>query len=130
MSDPAPKPCETCPAALEPAELISDGTCRNRRFYDLAILALVSLNLVATILFGVLGLVDDDEPKPDPKPSPTSSPTPGTPEPSSPPTGGSGGPTGEPTSPGEPTPSDPGGSGGGCSIFDPECGSTSGGEGG
>ncbi|WP_108934691.1 hypothetical protein [Streptomyces ardesiacus] len=121
MSDPAPKTCDACPIALEPAELISDGTCRTRRFYDLAIVALVSLNLIVTCVFGVLGLVDDES-KPDPKPSPTSSPTPGIPEPSSPPTGG-GEPTGEPTASGEPTPSAPDG----CNIFDPECGSTTGG---
>ncbi|MFD7501578.1 hypothetical protein [Streptomyces sp. NPDC059850] len=119
MSDPAPKPaCSSpCPAALEPAEPISHGTCRPRLFYDRTILALLVVNVILTVVFGVLGAVrDDSSTVPGPKPSPTATPTPDDP-----------GPSDGPTSPSEPTPTpsmpaDP--TDGGCNIFDPECSST------
>ncbi|MBZ6253552.1 hypothetical protein KVH27_34960 [Streptomyces olivaceus] len=120
MSDPAPKPCDACPAALEPAELISDGTCRTRLLYHRVLLVLVALNLIGTCVFGVLGIVGNDS-STKPKPAPSSSPTPGDPEPSSPATGANGGTWGPPSS-GDPTPSNPDG----CNFFNPECGATAG----
>ncbi|MEU2969029.1 hypothetical protein ABZ687_29130 [Streptomyces ardesiacus] len=113
MSDPAPNPaCSSCPAALEPAELISNCSSCRMRPHEWVLLVLVSLNLIVTCVFGVLSIVrDDTATSPAPKPSPTSTPTPGDPEPSSPPTGGGETPTSAPTGPGE-TPSDPRGSGG------------------
>ncbi|MBK3639523.1 hypothetical protein [Streptomyces sp. MBT33] len=115
MSDPAPTlACSSCPAALEPAELISDGTCRTRLFYDRAILTLLVVNVILTVMFGVLGTVRHGS-STDPKPSPTATATPPPDDP-----GSSGGPTSGP----EPTPTlsmpaDP--TDGGCNIFDPEC---------
>lgn len=95
MSEPA---CSSCPIPLEPAELISDGTCcRARSRFQYVLLVLVVLNLVATVAFGVLGLVEDGSSSaPSPTPTPTSAP-PTTPAPN---------PTAEPTR-------DPGGSNGG-----------------
>ncbi|MFF4543677.1 hypothetical protein ACFY1J_05430 [Streptomyces sp. NPDC001406] len=120
MSDPAP--CSSpCSAALDPAELISDGTCRTCVRYSRAILALLLVNLLVTVVFGVLGVVrDGSSAKSDPKPSPTAT---RTPSPSAPtPSGGStsGGSTPTPTMPSDPTD-------GACNIFDPECPGTTGG---
>ncbi|MDX2554730.1 hypothetical protein [Streptomyces stelliscabiei] len=124
MSEPAPKPaCSSpCPAELEPAELISDGNCRTCIRYSRAILVLLVVNLLATVVFGVLGAVRDDSTEPGPKPSPTATatPSPSDPDPSGGPTAT---PPPEPT-PTAPMPSDP--SDGGCNIFDPECSSTGG----
>ncbi|WP_411147431.1 hypothetical protein [Streptomyces sp. A30] len=117
MSDPAPKPaCSSpCPAALESTELVSDGTCLR---YNRAILVLLVVNLLVSVVVGVLGAVLDDSTEPGPKPSPAAT---ATPSPSDP--GPSGGPpsTPEPTPPLPPDPTD-----GGCNIFDPECSSTGG----
>lgn len=120
MSDPA---CSSCPVAeLEPAALISDGTCcRARARFQRVLLVLVVLNLVAVVLFGVLYLVEDDSSStPSPTPTPTSAPptTAATAEPTSEPGGLESGPTPAPTN---------GGSGGCGSIFDPECAGASGG---
>lgn len=124
VSEPAPKPaCSSpCPAELEPAELISDGNCRTCIRYSRAILVLLVVNLLATVVFGVLGAVRDDSTEPGPKPSPTATatPSPSDPDPSGGPTAT---PPPEPT-PTAPMPSDP--SDGGCNIFDPECSSTGG----
>lgn len=124
MSDPAP--CSSpCPAALEPAELISDGTCRTCVRYSRAILALLLVNLLVAVVFGVLGVVrDDSSTKPAPKPSPTATatPSPSAPDPSGDPTSGGSTPTPMPTPTMPPDPTD-----GSCNIFDPECPGTSGG---
>ncbi|MEU3640902.1 hypothetical protein AB0H23_32350 [Streptomyces albogriseolus] len=109
MSDPA---CSSCPVGeLEPAELISDGTCCRActRFQGI-LLVLIVLNLVATVAFGVLGLV-------------------ATAEPTSEPGGLNGGSESGGTTPAPSSPTD-GGSGGCGNIFDPECSGTSGGIGG
>lgn len=117
MSD---SPCSSCPAGLEP---VTEGCAARCVRYNRVILALLVLNLLVTITFGVLGAVDDrgHSTKPDPKPSATAtpSPTPTAPEPSSGPTSD---PRPTPTMPPDPT-------GGACNIFDPECdsGSTTGG---
>ncbi|MET7573345.1 hypothetical protein ABZT04_33345 [Streptomyces sp. NPDC005492] len=115
MSVPAPKaPCSSpCTTALEPAELISDGTCRPCVRYSRAILALLLVNLLVTVVFGVLGVRDGSSTKPDPKPSPTAT---ATPSPSTPtPSGGSmPTPMPTPTMPPDPTARS-------CNIFDPEC---------
>jgi hypothetical protein len=127
VSDPAPNkaPCSSpCPAALGSVELVTDGACCTCLRYNRAILALLLVNMLITVVFGVLGTVrDDSAAKPGPKPSPTatatqspSEPTPSKPDPSSPPTHPT--PTAAPTGP-EPT-------GTPCNIFDPECSSTGG----
>ncbi|MGA5127667.1 hypothetical protein ACPCAG_30750 [Streptomyces pseudogriseolus] len=136
MSDPA---CSSCPVAeLEPAELISDGTCcRARARFQGVLLVLIVLNLVATVAFGVLGLVENDSssaPSPTPTPTPTSAPpTTAAPDPTAEPTsepgGSNGGSESGGTTPAPPSPTD-GGSGGCGGIFDPECSGTSGGIGG
>ncbi|MFE7941976.1 hypothetical protein ACFU46_32155 [Streptomyces griseoincarnatus] len=130
MSEPA---CSSCPTPLEPAELISDGTCcRARSRFQYMLLVLVVLNLVATVSFGVLGIFEDGSSR-TPSPTPTSVP-PTTPAPN---------PTAErPVTPAartaartraapRPRPPDPtdGGSDRCGSIFDPECSDTSGGTG-
>ncbi|MFI7299306.1 hypothetical protein [Streptomyces sp. NPDC050121] len=122
MSEPAPRSaCSSlCPVALEPAELVSDGNCRTCIRYSRAILVLLVVNLLASVVFGVLGAVRDDSTEPSPKPSPTATatPSPSDPDPSGGPT-----PTPEPT-PTASMPPDP--TDGGCNIFDPECSSTGG----
>ncbi|MGW4087044.1 hypothetical protein ACWEGS_28830 [Streptomyces sp. NPDC004822] len=127
MSDPA---CSSCPVAeLEPAALISDGTsCRTRARFQRVLLVLVVLNLVATVLFGVLYLVEDDSSStPSPTPTPTSAPpTTAAPDPAAEPTSEPGGSDGGTES--GPTPAPTNGGNGGCgSIFDPECAGASGG---
>ncbi|MFF7169722.1 hypothetical protein [Streptomyces pseudovenezuelae] len=117
MSDSAPTlDCSSCPAKLEPAELISDGTCRTRLVYDRAILALLVVNMILTVVFGVLGVVQNDSSTdPGPNPSPTATATPSPDDPSS---SGDPAPSPKPT----PTPSMPADpTDGGCNIFDPEC---------
>ncbi|MFE3644813.1 hypothetical protein ACFXOM_28205 [Streptomyces sp. NPDC059169] len=71
MSEPSPKPARSspCPAELEPAELISDGNCRTYIRYSRAILVLLVVNLLATVVFGVLGAVRDDSTEPGPTPT-------------------------------------------------------------
>ncbi|MFF4902202.1 hypothetical protein [Streptomyces sp. NPDC001068] len=103
---------DTAPASDE-LELISDNRCVR---YNRAILALLLVNLAATVGFGVLGVHDrHQDAKPNPKPShtatstPRPSATPSAPEPSSSPTPG----------PSLSFPPDPTGSA--CNIFDPEC---------
>ena len=122
MSEPAPKPaCSApCAAALEPAELISDGTCRTCLRYSRATLVLLVINLLATVVFGVLGVVRDDSTEPGPKPSPTATATP-TPSDLGPSSGPTSTPEPTPTAPMPPDPTDAG-----CNIFDPECSSTGG----
>ncbi|MFJ1552769.1 hypothetical protein [Streptomyces mirabilis] len=120
MSDPASKPAWStpCPAALEPTELISDGTCRTCLRYNRAILVLLVVNLLVSVVFGVLGAVrDDSSTDPGPKPSPTATATPRSSDP------GPSTSTPEPTQP-APMPPDP--TDGGCNIFDLECSSTGG----
>ncbi|MFI8206645.1 hypothetical protein [Streptomyces sp. NPDC085937] len=132
MPEPA---CSSCPTPLEPAELISDGTCcRARARFQYILLVLIVLNLVATVAFGVVGLLrNDSSSSTSPTPSPTSTPTtapptpaPTTAPPSEPPSSGGtdGGVDPTPTMPPDPT---DGGNGGCSSIFDPECSGTSGG---
>ncbi|MFC9280893.1 hypothetical protein [Streptomyces collinus] len=113
-------PCSSCPAGLE---LVAEGCGARCVRYNRVLLALLVLNLLATITFGVIGVVDDrgQSTKPDPKPSATATPSPRPSEPES--SGGS-------TSTSLPTPSmPPDPTGGACNIFDPECdsGSTTGG---
>lgn len=115
MSDTAPVPAEL--------ELISDDHGERCARYNIVIIVLITLNLLATIGFGLLGVHDRrTSTPPDPKPShtatspPTPSPSPSKPEPSG---------TSTPSlpSPSLPMPSDPTGTA--CSIWDPECDSGS-----
>ncbi|MFF8399872.1 hypothetical protein [Streptomyces sp. NPDC016172] len=128
MTDPAPKsPCSSpCPVALEPAELISDGTCCTCLRYNRAILALLVANLLVALVFGVLGVVrDDSSAKPGPKPSPTATATPSPSEPAPSELDPSSPPTHDPTPTAAPTGPEPTGSP--CNIFDPECPGSTGG---
>jgi hypothetical protein len=107
---------DTAPASDE-LELISDNRCVR---YNRAILALLLVNLAATVGFGVLGVHDRGQAaKPNPKPSHTAT---STPRPSATPSAP------EPSGPSTPLPSltmPPDPSGTACNIFDPECDSGS-----
>ncbi|CAL9326708.1 hypothetical protein [Streptomyces sp. SudanB91_2054] len=120
MSDPAP--CPDSPTCLTSCK-------RCTRSLNLMLAGLLVAVLTIACLLGLIirDIRNDADPDPQPTPAPTASadPSPGSPEPSSPPSGGDGEPTAEPTRPGEPTPSAPGG----CNIFDPECGTSTGGGG-
>ncbi|MET9776212.1 hypothetical protein ABZ023_18460 [Streptomyces sp. NPDC006367] len=76
MSDPAPKDaCRACPAELESFELRSNR-CGTRSAYESALIAMLMINLLVTLGFGVLNIVRDDSPaKPTPVPTVTHDPT-------------------------------------------------------
>ncbi|MFK0279487.1 hypothetical protein ACIQVL_03300 [Streptomyces sp. NPDC090499] len=115
MSDTAPAPAEL--------ELISDGHGERCARYSIVIIVLLTINLIATIGFGLLGVHDRrTSTVPNPKPSHTATSTP-TPSSSPSPPEPSGTSTPSPPSPSLSMPSDPTGTA--CSIWDPECDSGS-----